>query len=140
MLNTVAIVTDASQGIGQATAIRLARDFSALALVARKRVNLKQTAEAMKAVGAEALVIATHLPQPAAAQTVVDQTLVAFGRIDGLLNIAGAVPQIDLFEMTDARRSATSNTAGDLSPFKEGGTVSLPAQFGVPAKKPERIQ
>ena len=31
----------------------------------------------------------------------VDQTLQAFGRIDALLNIAGAVPQIDLFEMTD---------------------------------------
>jgi NAD(P)-dependent dehydrogenase (short-subunit alcohol dehydrogenase family) len=33
----------------------------------------------------------------------VDQTLAAFGRIDALLNIAGAVPQIDLFEMTDAQ-------------------------------------
>ena len=40
-------------------------------------------------------------PEPEAAQTVVDQTLAAFGRIDALLNIAGAVPQIDLFEMTD---------------------------------------
>lgn len=29
--------------------------------------------------------------------------LAAFGRIDALLNIAGAVPQIDLFEMTDAQ-------------------------------------
>ena len=33
----------------------------------------------------------------------VDQALAAFGRIDALLNIAGAVPQIDLFEMTDAQ-------------------------------------
>ena len=31
----------------------------------------------------------------------VDRTLAAFGRIDALLNIAGAVPQIDLFDMTD---------------------------------------
>ena len=30
-------------------------------------------------------------------------TLDRFGRIDALLNIAGAVPQIDLFEMTDAQ-------------------------------------
>jgi NAD(P)-dependent dehydrogenase (short-subunit alcohol dehydrogenase family) len=43
------------------------------------------------------------LSQPAAAQAVVDQTLATFGRIDALLNIAGAVLQIDLFEMTDAQ-------------------------------------
>jgi NAD(P)-dependent dehydrogenase (short-subunit alcohol dehydrogenase family) len=34
---------------------------------------------------------------------VVGQALTAFGRIDALLNIAGAVPQVDLFEMTDAQ-------------------------------------
>jgi NAD(P)-dependent dehydrogenase (short-subunit alcohol dehydrogenase family) len=47
------------------------------------------------------LVIDADLAQPVAAQPIVDQTLAAFGRIDALLNIAGAVPQIDLFEMTD---------------------------------------
>jgi 3-oxoacyl-[acyl-carrier protein] reductase len=101
MAASVAIVTGASQGIGRSTAIRLARDFSALVLVARSRPNLEQTAEAVKAAGAEALIIDIDLAQPPAAQTVVDQTLAAFGRVDALLNIAGAVPQIDLFEMTD---------------------------------------
>ena len=42
MNESVAIVTGASQGIGQATAVRLARDFSAVALVARNRANLEQ--------------------------------------------------------------------------------------------------
>ena len=106
MSKSVAIVTGASQGIGQATAIRLARDFSALVLVARNRANLEQTAEAVRAAGAEALIIDVDLAQPSAAQTVVDQTLQAFGRIDALLNIAGAVPQIDLFEMTDEQWEA----------------------------------
>ena len=103
MSKSVAIVTGASQGIGRATAIRLARDFSTLVLIARNQVNLAQTAEAVRTAGAQALVIDADLAQPQAAQAVVDQTLAAFGRIDALLNIAGAVPQIDLFEMTDAQ-------------------------------------
>jgi 3-oxoacyl-[acyl-carrier protein] reductase len=103
MSNAVAIVTGASQGIGQATAIRLARDFSALVLVARNSTNLDQTAEAVRAAGCEAVTIDTDLAQPDAARAVIDQSLTTFGRIDALLNIAGAVPQIDLFEMTDAQ-------------------------------------
>lgn len=101
MSKSVAIVTGASQGIGQATAIRLARDFSAIVLVARNRANLEQTAEVVRNAGAETLIIDVDLAQPSTAQTVVDQTMKAFGRIDALLNIAGAVPQIDLFEMID---------------------------------------
>jgi NAD(P)-dependent dehydrogenase (short-subunit alcohol dehydrogenase family) len=57
----------------------------------------------VKAAGAEPLVIDIDLSEPSAAKSVIDQTLSAFGRIDALLNIAGAVPQVDLFEMTDAQ-------------------------------------
>ena len=101
MSNSTAIVTGASQGIGQATAIRLARDFSSVVLVARNREHLTETAKAVAAQGAEPLVIDIDLAEKAAARIVVQTTLSAFGRIDALLNIAGAVPQIDLFEMTD---------------------------------------
>ncbi|TSD84393.1 SDR family oxidoreductase [Mycobacterium sp. KBS0706] len=103
---SVAIVTGASQGIGRATAIRLARDVRQVALVARNRAKLEETAEAVKAAGAEPLVLDLDLAEPSAAQAVVDATLQAFGRIDALLNIAGAVPQVDLFEMTDAQWDA----------------------------------
>jgi 3-oxoacyl-[acyl-carrier protein] reductase len=99
--DSVAIVTGASQGIGRSTAIRLARDFSAVALAARNENGLHEVAEATKAAGAEPLVCALDLSEPAAAESLVRQTLDRFGRIDALLNIAGAVPQIDLFEMTD---------------------------------------
>jgi len=101
MPNSVAIVTGASQGIGRSTAIRLARDFSSVVLVARNRAKLDDAAAAVKAAKAEPLVIDLDLAETSAAQAVVDQTLAKLGRIDALLNIAGAVPQIDLFEMTD---------------------------------------
>lgn len=100
---TVAIVTGASQGIGKATSLRLARDFCALVLVARSKGNLDATAAEVRQIGADALPIACDLRQPDAAETVVETALERYGRIDALVNIAGAVPQIDLFEMTDAQ-------------------------------------
>ncbi|WP_321960455.1 SDR family oxidoreductase [Paraburkholderia sp. J7] len=106
MVSKVAIVTGASQGIGRATAVRLARDFDAVAVVARNREQLEQTAAQVREAGAEALVIDIDLSLAEAARHVVEQTLAAFGRIDALLNIAGAVPQIDLFEMTDEQWEA----------------------------------
>jgi 3-oxoacyl-[acyl-carrier protein] reductase len=101
MSKSVAIVTGASQGIGRSTAIRLARDFSAITLAARGRENLEETAAGVRAAGAEPLVIDLNLADASAATKLVEQTLGKFGRIDALLNIAGAVPQVDLFEMTD---------------------------------------
>jgi len=100
---SVAIVTGASQGIGRATAVRLARDFSAVALAARNAEELKETAASVERAGAEALIQALDLRDPQSAEILVKVTLDRFDRIDALLNIAGAVPQIDLFEMTDAQ-------------------------------------
>jgi 3-oxoacyl-[acyl-carrier protein] reductase len=106
MSKAVAVVTGASQGIGYSTAVRLARDFDSIVLVARNRAKLEETAAAVKQAGAEALVIDLDLSDRSAAKQVVAQTLAKFGRIDALLNIAGAVPQIDVFDMTDEQWDA----------------------------------
>ena len=106
MKNTVAIVSGASQGIGRETAIRLASDFGRLVLVARSEEKLKETAQRVEAAGASSLVIVADLGEPSAAAEVVERTIGAFGRIDAVVNIAGAVPQVDLLEMTDAQWDA----------------------------------
>lgn len=100
---SVAIVTGASQGIGRATALRLARDFPVIVLVARDKGKLEQTAFEVRATGAEAMIYDLDLRQPQSAETIIQGTLERFRRIDALLNIAGAGPQVDLFEMTDAQ-------------------------------------
>jgi 3-oxoacyl-[acyl-carrier protein] reductase len=100
-VNSVAIVTGASQGIGKSTAIRLARDFSRIVLAARNADALNDVASGVKTAGAEPLVCALDLSKVESTKTLVKATLDRFGRIDALMNIAGAVPQIDLFEMTD---------------------------------------
>lgn len=105
-MKSVAIVTGASQGIGAATAIRLAKDFDAIVLVARNIEKLNATAAVVKAEGAEALVLDLNLNDKDAADVIVTATIEKFGRIDALVNVAGDVPQIDLFSMTDEQWDA----------------------------------
>ena len=101
MPELVAVVTGASQGIGRATALRLAKDFSGLVLAARNGEALKEVAAEVKSSGAEPLTFGLDLSRTESAEALIKGTLNRFGRIDALLNIAGAVPQVDLFEMTD---------------------------------------
>jgi 3-oxoacyl-[acyl-carrier protein] reductase len=102
-IKSVAVITGASQGIGRATALRLARDFSAVVLVARDKENLQTAASETASLGTKAVVFAIDLRLTQSAEEVIKGTLERFGKIDALLNIAGAVPQIDLFQMTDAQ-------------------------------------
>ena len=101
MAELVAIVTGASQGIGRATAVRLAKDFSGVTLAARSADALREVAAEVEKTGADSLSVPLDLRDRESAETLVKKTLERFGRIDALLNIAGAVPQINLFEMTD---------------------------------------
>jgi 3-oxoacyl-[acyl-carrier protein] reductase len=101
MEKTVAVVTGASQGIGRSTAVRLARDFSVVVLAARNGELLNEVAAEVKAVGAEPWPYSLDLSEAGSSKQLIDGTLERFGKINAILNIAGAVPQIDLFQMSD---------------------------------------
>jgi len=95
------IVTGASRGIGRATALRLADDFDLVALVARSEDALADCASMIEQSGGKALVLTRDLRLPENAAAVVAAVAGVTGRIDAVVNIAGAVPQANLMALSD---------------------------------------
>jgi NADP-dependent 3-hydroxy acid dehydrogenase YdfG len=85
----VALVTGASSGIGAATAIRLAHQGAAVALVARRRDRLDRLSAEITSRAGESLVVEADLTDPDRAEQAVGETLDRFTRLDILVNNAG---------------------------------------------------
>ena len=84
----VAIVTGASQGIGRAIAVELAKVGAHVVVCSRRRAALDEVATAVRAAGRRALVAPCDIGDAAAVDAVVAQTLDTFGRVDILVNNA----------------------------------------------------
>ncbi|MFQ5830182.1 MAG: SDR family NAD(P)-dependent oxidoreductase [Candidatus Methylomirabilia bacterium] len=87
----VALVTGASRGIGRALAIALAEAGADVACAARTTADLAETAEAVEALGRRAMVITADVTSSDEIERMVEQAVERFGRIDVLVNNAGAV-------------------------------------------------
>lgn len=95
---TVALVTGASSGIGEAAALALASRGAAVALAARRTDRLEGVAERIEAGGGRAIVIATDVTDRAQAEGAVERTVADLGRLDTLVNNAGMMllgPAVD---------------------------------------------
>ena len=88
----VAIVTGASRGIGEAIALAFSQAGAAVALTSRKLENVVPVADKIQAAGGQALALQAHAGVSANAETVVQQTLEKFGRVDVAVNNAGTNP------------------------------------------------
>jgi len=87
---TVALVTGASSGIGEATAVALAEEGATVALVARRRDRLEALAGRIGGAG-KALVIEADITDPGQAEHAVATTVAELGRLDILVNNAGVM-------------------------------------------------
>lgn len=94
----VALITGASRGIGRALAVGLARAGYAIVVVAKSTTSTEKlpgsiytVADEVKALGREALPIACDVRDEGQIEAMVQQTRERFGRIDVLINNAGAL-------------------------------------------------
>lgn len=88
---TVALVTGASSGIGEATAKTLAAQGASVALVARRRDRLEKLASEIEAAGGKALVIEADITEQKQAEQAVQQAVDHYGRLDTVVNNAGVM-------------------------------------------------
>jgi citronellol/citronellal dehydrogenase len=93
----VAIVTGASRGIGQALAVRLAQEGADVVIAAKTETEEKlpgtihETAELVRQAGRRALPVRVDVRDEADIAAMVGKTIAEFGRIDILINNAGAL-------------------------------------------------
>ncbi len=134
---TVALVTGSSSGIGAATALRLAADGAAVALVARRRDRLEQLAASITAEGGTALVVEADITDERRAVDAVEQTVATLGRLDTLVNNAGIM-------LLGSATSATTDEWDRMLALNVHGLLyvthaALPALIAAAADGPRQV-
>ncbi len=99
----VVIVTGGSRGIGKAVAKAFAREGARVSIGARSEENLRKAAEEIRREGGEVLTVSVDLTTREGVDELVKTTVKEFGRIDVLVNNAGAAPG-DTLETMDEER------------------------------------
>lgn len=87
--DSIIVLTGASQGIGKAVALTLAKDGAKLVLAARDRTALEDVAKEVQSLGGSPDIIPTDVTDPEACKHLIEQTLKRHQRIDVLILNAG---------------------------------------------------
>jgi len=135
--NTVALITGASSGIGQASAIRLAASGARVVLVARRADRLEKLASEIRAAGGEAIALSADLSSASDAEHVVMRTVADLGRLDTLVNAAGVMlngPSIES-PLTDWDQMVDINLRGLMYVTK----AALPHLVAGVATSPRKV-
>ncbi len=106
----VALVTGASQGIGRACALELAKAGATIALAARNQDNLKHVADQIMAAGANAAAFAMDVADEEQIKSGIKAAIGQFGKIDILVNNAGITRDQLVMRMKRADWDAVLNT------------------------------
>jgi NADP-dependent 3-hydroxy acid dehydrogenase YdfG len=113
---TVALVTGASSGIGEATALVLAEQGATVVAAARRADRLDALVDKIKAAGGTAEALTVDVTDQSQAEQAVARTVERFGRLDTLVNNAGVMllgPVVDA-PLEEWRRMVDLNIMGLL--------------------------
>ena len=102
----IAVVTGGSDGIGRATALRLAQEGANVAICARRKEPLDETAAAMSKFGVQTLAMSADMSKAADVERFMKAVVDKFGRIDILVNNAGTSKRGAFLELTDEEWAA----------------------------------
>lgn len=110
----VALVTGASSGIGEATALALASLGAKVAVAARRGDRLEALARRIESLRSEALVVEGDVSVETEARAMVDRTLARWDRLDILINNAGVMllEPVDTAPEENWRRMLLVNVMG----------------------------
>jgi short-subunit dehydrogenase len=113
-MTRIIAITGASAGIGQAVALRLARDRQSLALCARRRDRLDETAAEARRLGSEVLAAPADVTKDDEMSAFANAVLARFGRLDVMICNAGfgIYGGIDTIEPSQMRRLLDVNYMG----------------------------
>ena len=99
----VALVTGSGQGIGQAIAVRLARDGARVVVEDRSdNAAAEQTLAAVREAGSDGCVVAGDISDAQVDRRAIEQAVAAMGRLDVLVNNAGIEKRADFLDVTEA--------------------------------------
>jgi short-subunit dehydrogenase len=140
-MTPTAVITGASQGIGRATALLLARKGYNLALAARQQDRLEAVAHQIQTQGGQALAVPTDVTEVQQVNILVEKALHTYGQVEVLVNNAGICMTAPMAQtsLADWQKILNVNLWGYIYPIhallphfleRQRGTIVNVGSFG----------